>query len=355
MIFENLVINRVTVHEVFQRQDDRSLIAPSLGTTLEQFDADAITALRVRATDALSGKGLQMRIAKFGKDSFVASAAAMLGARDEKFVVSTQGMANKLAEAQLYRSIPGGILVVFDGTVGGAKAPFVCAIKAETQPGFRRRQVKGKSITEFLKDLWLTPAVKLYKIGFMVRDKKEPTLPDGWRAFVFDRNISPANREAAAAYFYDSFLGCQLPSDGAYETMKFFDITKEFVRASDLEPEKKRDVIDSLYVFVRDEQAPVFTAGEFADRFLPDELQDDYLHFVERKNFTPNAVVRDTSQMGTRLRRRRFTFGPDVELSASPEALTQKVTIEPVEGPPIDGTPQPWTRVTIRQPLTGER
>ena len=137
--------------------------------------------------------------------------------------------------------------------------------------------------------------------------------------------------------------------------MRFFDITKDFVRESDLEPEKKRDVIDSLYVFVRDEQAPTFTAGEFADRFLPEDLQDDYLSFVDRKHFTPNAVVRDTTQMGNRLRRRRFTFGSDVELLASPEALKQKVKIEPIDGPVVDGVAEQWTRVTIRQGLTGER
>lgn len=45
-----------------------------------------------------------------------------------------------------------------------------------------------------------------------------------------------------------------MPSDGPYETPRFFDLTKDFIRKSDLEPEKKRDVFDSLYVFVRDEQ-----------------------------------------------------------------------------------------------------
>jgi hypothetical protein len=189
----------------------------------------------------------------------------------------------------------------------------------------------------------------------MLFDDTSRQKPDGRRAFVFDSNISVSNREAAAAYFYEGFLGCALPSDGSYETARFFDLTKEFVRKSDLEPERKRDVVDSLYVFVRDEQAPTFTSDQFGERFLPPDMRDGYGDFMRGRKFTPNAVVRDTSQMGTRLRRRRLKFGADIELSASPEALANKVTMEAIEGEPVDGAPSVWTRITIRDSLTGEQ
>ncbi|HEX3671541.1 MAG TPA: hypothetical protein VHT92_07560, partial [Candidatus Cybelea sp.] len=124
---------------------------------------------------------------------------------------------------------------------------------------------------------------------------------------------------------------------------------------ADLDGDKKRDLVDSLYVFVRDDNTPTFTASEFAERYMPPDLRDDYTAFLARKHFTPNAVVRDISEMGTRLQRRRFRFGADIELSASPEALKQKVTIESINGPPVDGTTPKWTSITIRQAMTGER
>jgi hypothetical protein len=73
----------------------------------------------------------------------------------------------------------------------------------------------------------------------MAFEDRKKAAPDGRRAFVFDSNISPSDREAAAAYFYEGFLGCAFPSDGPYETAKFFDLTREFVRKSELDPEKK--------------------------------------------------------------------------------------------------------------------
>jgi hypothetical protein len=355
LIFENLVINRVVVHEVFQRGDDRSLQAPALAVELENLDADAMAALKLRSTDALSAKSIQMRIAKYGADSFLAAAETMVGADDGAFLAGSQMLATKLSEAQLHRSIPGGMLTVFDGTVGAAATPFLCVIKAETQSGFNRTRHRGRNVVEFMKNLFLTPAVRLYKLGIVLQDDGKAERPDGWRAFVYDSNISPGNREAAALYFYDGFLGCELPSDAPYETAKFFDLTKTFVRESDLDGDKKRDLIDSLHVFVRDDQTPTFTASEFAERYMPPDLRDDFSQYMERKRFTPNAVVRDISEMGKRLERRRFKFGSDIELSASPEALKQKITMETIDGAPVDGATPKWTRITIRQALTGER
>lgn len=73
------------------------------------------------------------------------------------------------------------------------------------------------------------------------------------------------------------------------------------------------------------------------------------------RKFTPNAVVRDTSQMGNRLRRRRLKFGTEIELSASPEALARKVEIGAIEGDEVDGHRPQWTRIIIREALTGEQ
>lgn len=364
MLFENLRINRIAVHEVFKRNEDRSIRSPVFADALEILSPEAMIAFRQRMTDALSGQSqsLQMRIFKHDASSFLGLAESLIGSDSDEFLTWSQGIANKLAESQMARRIPGGMLIVFDGSVGAPAVPFVGVIKAETQAGFRRSRDGERAIVEFLNNIFLTPATRLYKIGLMLRDNDTDPKPDGWRAFVFDSNISVSNREAAAAYFYESFLGCALPSDGPYETAKFFDLTKEYVRKADLLPERKRDLIDSLYVFVRDEQDPTFTAEQYGDRYLPLELRDGYGDFMRSRKFTPNAVVRDTSQMGRRLHRRRLKFGSDIELSASPESLANKVIIETVDAhiavghaPLADGEPATWTRITIREALTGEQ
>jgi hypothetical protein len=357
MLFEALKIGRIVVHEVFQRAEDRSIRPPALSDALENLSAQAMGAFRLRMTDALSGQSqsLQMRIAKFGADSFLTLVENLIGSPDKTFLEVSRAVATKLAEVQMARSIPGGVLIVFDGTVGAPAVPFAGVIKAETQAGFRRSSNGQRAVVEFLQNIFLTRATRLYKIGIMLRDDQAKTIPDGWRAFVFDSNISASNREMAAAYFYESFLGCSLPSDGPYETARFFSLTKEFIRKSELNPEEKRDVIDSLFVFIRNEQDPTFTVDQFGDRFLPPKMRDDYGTFMRCRRFTPNAVMRDTSQMGERLRRRRLKFGPDIELSASPEALANKVAIKAIEGEQVDGQTPRWTQIIIRETLSGEQ
>ena len=359
MLFENLKVKRLIVHEIFQRNDDRSIRAPVFSNSMESLSSEAMGAFRLRMTDALSAQSqsLEMRITKHGLESFLTIAEALIEASDLQFLEGSKKISIKLAEEQRDRRIPGGMLIIFDGTVGATSVPYLGVIIAETQAGFRRSRNGEQTVVGFLQNIFLTPATRLYKIGLMLFDDRARPAPSGRRAWVFDSNISASDREAAAAYFYEGFLGCSLPSDGPYETARFFDLTKEFVRKSNLEPDKKRDLIDSLYVFVRDEQDPTFTADQFGSRYLPADMQDGYASFLEARRFTPNAVVRDTTQMGNRLRRRRLKFGSDIELSASPEALKSKVTIEAIEpvaaDVSVDG--QLWTRIVIQEALTGEQ
>lgn len=202
MLFENLRVSRIVVHEVFQRAaDPRSARAPTLGEALETLSPDAMGAFRLRLTDALAAQNqsLHMRIVKHDSGSFLDVATALISSSDSDFPKISHALAEKLTDAQDARRIPGGMLIVFDGTVGAPAAPFVGVIKAETQAGFRRSRAPERTIIEFLQDVFLTPATRLYKVGMMVRHDSKADPLDGWRAFVFDSNISASNREAAAS------------------------------------------------------------------------------------------------------------------------------------------------------------
>ena len=65
LLFENLRVNRIVVHEVFRRgEEDRTIRPPVFGDALEELSPEAIGAFRLRMADALSGQSqsLQMRI-----------------------------------------------------------------------------------------------------------------------------------------------------------------------------------------------------------------------------------------------------------------------------------------------------
>jgi hypothetical protein len=364
LIIENLTVGRVVLHEVFQRKDGPNVVQPAYGQELEVLDQVALSHFEMRITDALSArsKSIEMRVVKTDAASVLGAARDLVRSSDGQFAATSARIADALADAQKSRGIPGGMLLVFDGHIGADSLPFVGVIKAEMQSGFRRQATAAKVVTEFLENIFLTPATRLYKLALFVAEYVPISDETKWKCFVFDSNITATRRENAALYFYDGFLGCAFPENGKYETSRFFDLTRDFMREIVTDRELKRDLGDALYTFVKVEQSPTFTSQEFGDAYLPVELRDPFKRYLDAKKFPTNrAIVRDTSDMGGRLRRRKFKFGADIDFSASPEAIRDKtVVIEEMRAPrdtsanneAAEG--ETWTTITIRRPMTDQ-
>jgi hypothetical protein len=345
---ENLVVQRVVLHEVHKRRHDGALITPRYANQLLALPPDAMDVFKERVVDAMgaTSQSMEVDIADAGGQSALAVAASLLGLADAAFVADSAKFADKLAAAQVARNLPGGVLVVFSGTVGAASHPFIGVIKAEKQTGFRER---GAAL-QFFKDLILTPASKLYKIGFFFREGAGRTaLPNGWRAFVYDSHMTTANRDGAAKYFFDTFLGCRIPENSAYMTRSFFEHTRIFIRDLPIEPEQKDDLLTSLYTYLKVDQTPTIQVNSFSATYLPPDRQDDYEGFMQQQNFPLTAVQKDTTDIKGQLRKRRVRFSGSIELTAPPESFQDMITIEAVPGTDGGGQqPGAWTRITIK-------
>ncbi|MCT4654370.1 MAG: nucleoid-associated protein [Cohaesibacter sp.] len=352
----NLNISDVAVHEIFKRDTERRVVQPLYAQRLEILSMEAMTAFRTRVTDALSAKAkaLEMRIQDIGPGSFqnYAQNAIKLQTPDE-FLLYSQKFADALAIAQKNRSLPGGVVIVFRGTSGRENSPFVAVIKAEVQEGFRRHSVDGVLTTEFVNDLFMTKATRLYKIGFMTCASGQIESQDQWKCIVFDHYIALNNREAAAIYFYEGFLGCGFKEDSAYETAKFFNLTKEFAQKNIQDRETRHNLQDSLYTYVKNDQSPTFTVEEFTERHVPSQFRDQYQEFMISRQFPNRAVRRDTTDLKSKLRRRRFKYDGNIELSVPPEAIANGMVTMDVR-PEEDTMKNEITQVTIRAPFLKE-
>jgi hypothetical protein len=354
MFFENMSVRRMILHEVFQRKDDKLPIAPRYGGQLLQLPADAIDDFRSRVVEALgnNSKSMEMTIMDGSVGNVPEVAAKLIKATDAQFVQQSQAIADQLTAKQIARKLPGGIVVVFSGTIGSPARPFLGIIKAETQSGFLREVRRGGALdASYLKDLFLTPAAKLYKIGIFIH--ADPTanakeFPAGWKAFVFDSHMSSANRDGAAQYFYEAFLCCVIPQNSAFLTKVFFDNTKEFIKALDLPQEKRADLMTGLYTYLKIDNTPVVSVNSFAKKFLTDETADDFEEFMKRKKFPTGAIQKDITDLQSQLRLRKMVFSNSIKFTAPPEAFNEMVTVETIEGKASDGTPQQWTRITVR-------
>src|SRR3546814_9976241 len=84
-----------------------------------------------------ASKSLEMDIRKTENGSMLATARRLLAAaNDDDFVRISTEAAEPLADAQRTRTIPGGVIVVFDGEVDHPAKRIIGVHKAEPKNGF---------------------------------------------------------------------------------------------------------------------------------------------------------------------------------------------------------------------------
>ena len=353
----DLRVERLVVHEVFERADDRTAVPPTYATALEGLDADATDAIRNRIVAAIASpaKCMQMTIAAAGPDSMCALMSELVDSDDAQFVSASRRAADLLTGAQRSRVIPGGILIVFTGTAGVPAKRLAGVIKAEVHTGFTRESTAGVPALRFLKNLLLTAQTRLYKIGLFIEDlpRGAEALPFGWSAYVYDETLTLANRYGAALYFYEGFLGTKFPESSARQTKQFHELTKNFIRSTGLPEVEKVVLHNALVTYLRADQAPTVSVAAFGDAYLPTaELQDAYRSFMTEREFPEQAVAKDLSHVTGQLRTRKLVFRNQVKLTAPAEGFDDLIRVETMEHD-ADGNPlnPRWTRVTVKSDI----
>jgi hypothetical protein len=357
--FENLSINRVIVHQVFKRQVDRQIQQPRYGTALQVLGADDTAALQDRVVSALgsTSKCMGMSLVIAGAGSAFQLSRALIASDDALFIHHSRQLADLLAHAQERIDLPGGIVVVFNGTMGHPSKRIIGVIKAEAHNGFSFPDSGALSLT-FLRNLILTPGQKLYKMGVFIEadaSLSNDASGDGWEAFLYDEGAIERNK--AAQYFYSGFLGLSIPLDSARQTKSFYDLTKKFIGGLDVPEAAKVELNTGLFSYLKVEQTPTIDRSTFATRFLATvEMQDAFNNYMDKNNFPTGAVNKDISEIATLLKRRNFVFASDVRLSVPADNFESLVKIEPIEGERSpDGSVPQWTRITVRDRLKLEQ
>lgn len=353
-------LERVVVHEIFLR--DQEYTPPSYGTALLNLGREARETFlkRIQAAASNDSKCMEMRIVDNNGESFLAHTQTLLDATtDEEFLSSARAFADLLAKAQTSRAIPGGILIIFTGTVSPSSYRFVGAMKAESQDGFARQMSEQGPTLQLIKELFLTPSAKMYKLGLFIEQSRTPDpaapVEDNFSAFVYDYLMTKINRDDAAIYFYQSFLGCGFPQDAARETKNFFDLTKKFIFSHPtLSDEQKYERFADLQSYLRSAEQQVHTST-FAQRYMANpQDKDEYANFMRDNGFPTIAVPKDIKDIETRLKNRRVNFGSSIKLTGPADKMDKLVSIKKINGPENDeGFAPEWTEVIIKDRLRG--
>jgi nucleoid-associated protein YejK len=320
---ENLVINRIIIHEIFKRVESNHPSIPVFGDSLLIMSSKANQALQQRLVEALGNNShsIEMDINDKRSDGIPNFAKSLYEMGDTEFVTKSRYVAEKLSEAQVSMQIPGGIVIIINGTSGVNKYPCCAIIKAEVHTGFHKKEKNGGISAEYLSDLFLTPQQKLYKIGFFIFKETEI------KALVYDHNMTRLETKQAAKYFYESFLGCKIADSSKILTQNFFILTGEFINELDIETEKKLDYQDSLYSYLKNKNDSTLSISEFSEKYLDLEHRDIYNSYMLTATFPAIAIVKELDLIKNKLRRRKISFSSGVTVQRSSGSLKEVLSI----------------------------
>jgi len=332
---ENLVISRLAIHEIYKRESTGS-VPPMLNSSLTNLDARGFAELQKRVVEAVGhgSHSVTMDIVQTDEGSVYSFISPFLNEvkSDADFVGMSHKVVNKLVQSQTTQIIPGGIVLVFQGVTGTSGRKYIGIIKADKLSGFAITTENQTTIMDFLNNLLLTPQQKLYKVALAVRcsDGESGTKkPDDISVAVFDSNNNKSASNAAATYFFDTFLGCAFQRESNVLTRDFFNYTKEFItQKSDLSGVKKVDTMSALYVYLKVRAENTLNVGDFADTYFETPtLKDAYKTFMASKKVPSIDILRDTSMIANKLRRRRIKFSNNVDIYAPVDSFNDNITI----------------------------
>ncbi len=331
--FSNLRIDRIIVHQVFQRDENRAIVPPKFSTELTVLDQFGISTFQERIVNALgnASHSIEMTISESDANSTFNICSQLLDASHNDFKNNSKSLPLKLAQAQTSRKIPGGILVIFDGQIGPNNKRFIGIIKAEIHSGFSIEEQNNRLLLKYLSELLLTPQQKLYKIAIFVEELRTTSIPkdpENYIVFVYDHNMTRSETQQAAQYFYESFLGCSFSPSNKKLTSDFYTFTKEHINSLEINEEEKLDLNTSLYTYLKTSQNTFIEVSEFANQYFNLNERDSYLEFMYSKGIPERAILKDISYIKYKLRRRNIKFTSNVRISAPSDQFNELVQIE---------------------------
>ncbi|MBY7976337.1 nucleoid-associated protein [Vibrio fluvialis] len=364
MQLTNLQIDKIVIHQIFRREPDGALKQPKKSSNFIRFDHAAMETFKIRVIDALGShsKAVDMIIVAQGSNDVSTKVESLKNADDADFIDISYDIARKLTEAQVRKSIPGGILVVFKGRYSSPEKTFIGIMKAEIHSAYEKTEnVHTHEISlKFVEEALLTPATKLYKTaGFFEKnspsddDDGDDDLNGFWSVSISDSQISQTDGKAAAHYFYSTFLGCGYPESSARTTREFYEATCSFLSKMNISEEQRNDLHNALISYLKYENSQVVSANEFSERYFDVDTRDDFSEYLEDQGLPLTAFTKDIDQISSKLKTRKLSFSKNVKITAPSDVFKDLVSIEAIlqndEGEDVN-----WTKIIVKDKIINQ-
>ncbi len=322
-----LSIERIIVHHIPSRAVDKSFVAPKCATTLVTLTKPGLDMFAKRISQALGhhSQGVQAQFHNTEPQSFFANSVDLLEGDDTQFITSSALVANDLTRAQQSKNLAASKLIVISGRTSKKQMPFSAVVKSELQDGLTEKSSNGKTVVDYLTDIFFAESHKLYKIGFVQKTSNlgTKTSPEHFAVHLFDHLMTGTETRSAAFYFYSDFLGADVAASDRHRTKEFFEKTSEFLQAQNMSSAAKIAHGEALRAELRSNKQTISVKG-FSDDHLEPALQVKYIAFMAKANISTHAITKDTEYIKSRLKRRQkivFTSGVMITTPADKIAL----------------------------------
>lgn len=332
-----LSIERIIVHHIPPRAEDKGFVAPICATSLVTLTKPGLDMFAKRISQALGhhSHGIQAQFHNTGPQSFFANSVDLMEGDDAQFITSSAIVAHDLTRAQQSKNLSASKLIVISGHTSKSQMPFSAVVKSELQDGLTETSSKGKTSVDYLSDIFFAESQKLYKIGFVQKTSTlgTKTVPEHFAVHLFDHLMTGTETRSAAFYFHSEFLGADVAASDRHRTREFFDKTNEFLQAQSIPSSTKIALGEALRAELRSNKKTISVKG-FSDEHLEPAMQSKYLTFMAKANISTHAITKDTEYIKSRLKRRQkivFTSGVMISTPAD------KISLVSIEAP-TDGT-----------------
>jgi hypothetical protein len=356
----NLNIDRIIIHQIYQRDAEGLKKLPMQSHEFTRFSDNAMETFKQRVVEALgeSSRAVLMEITNQEAKDLPQIVERAIDEDDATFAVSSYDFATLLTDAQQMKSIPGGIVVVFTGTQGHPAKKFLGMIKAETHSAYEKEvdDETGKISLKYVEEVLLTPSSKLYKTaGFFEKaayDSSYNNLNGKWAVMVSDSQINKAGGKAAAKYFYADFLGCGYPQTSARTTKQFYEAANEFIAGLDVPESKKSDYINALTTYLKVDTSSSIGTSDFASKYFETDVQDAFSEHMETSGIPTASFTKDIEHISGNLKFRKVSFSKNVKITAPSDSFKDLITITTIEGDEDEsGMVAEWTQVIIKDKI----
>jgi hypothetical protein len=314
MNIENLRIENLIIHEIFQIGDNKKKLPPILSSNTISVSEEINKAISTRIID-VARKSLEMRKDVSIKNSAFDKLKELSTASKNEFILISKEILKLLDEAQQTRNIKDSAIFMLSGTVGYSQLPFSCLIKAEFDNSFRplTKGTSNEIIDIETVESFLGKEQKLYKLIIFMPIKK-----DEYTTFLFDSNLSYRNTTSAAKYFYQDFLGADFINKGGVAIEQFVKLTSSYINSISDDFVFNINLLSTLIGYVRSSNNNTLNVEEFSKlAFDSPDIQQEYVNFMSDSGFPQEALIKDQEYASKATLKPKLKFDSGISISGN--------------------------------------